>query len=195
MKTQALTRVVVVSMGAALAFAAGAAEADKSEISAPTAVVAEPEDGAQTAWEQKEVELLTLLKAVVAEQSQSQKGDASTDWNVVEANVKRQLFSEAKAETESKWPHSQFAWVQALQKDLDRRERKEKRQFEGESELGVVNVLEERLRKEVEALEAPEGAESDQVSNSEDDETRWKFRDKSGSRTTKPRYKGQEPVN
>jgi hypothetical protein len=182
-------------MGAALALTAGAAEADKSESSAPTAVVAEPEGGAKTAWEQKEAELLTMLKEVVAEQSQAEKGDASIDWNAVEANVKNQLFSEARAEAESKWPHSQFAWVQALQKDLVRQERQEKRQFQGASELGVVNVLEGRLRKEVESLEAPDGAESDQVSNSDDDETRWKFRDKSGSRTTKPRYKGQEPVN
>jgi len=196
MKLLSLVRIVMVAMWAGLSLLASAVESeDKRPDSVPDAPAEKSDGGAeQAAWEKKEAKLLKVLKEVVAGQAEARKDDTATDWNAVEANVKRYISSQVTANGEDNWPESQRLWVRAAHKDLQRDERHERGKFNYERELDTLNALEQRMDKEVEALKGPE-SDPEKASQAEEDETLWKFRDKSGSRTTKPRYKGQEPVN
>lgn len=88
-----------------------------------------------------------------------------------------------------------MSWVRDARNALKRDEKRGKTDVTGDAELAALNALESKLTELAHPEANAEGAKAGEEANGTADETLWKFRDKSGSRTTKPRYKGQEPVN
>jgi hypothetical protein len=197
MKSQAITRTVIFAMCAGLSLIASAVESEKAlPDAAPAAPVEKSDTGAQqAAWEATETELLKALKEAVAAQKEIQKADTTTDWNAVETNVKGLIFTHATAADEAIWPKHQWGWVRAAADEIKIEKRRQRRDFTADAELAIIVALEKRLSAEVQAQIVSESAEAQASPDAAGDETLWKFRDKSGSRTTKPRYKGQEPIN
>ena len=161
----------------------------------PVASEEKPDEAKQAAWEEKEVELLKAVKEVIAVQSKAREDDALTNWTSVENNVKSYLFQHATYEGEVKWPASQFGWVRSAADELRREKRRVRGKFLANRELDALTTLQENLTRELQVLNETDGGDAEVAPGTEGDETLWKFRDKGGSRTTKPRYKGQEPVN
>lgn len=201
MNSQGITRTIVFAICTALSFVASAVDSEKAlpEVKAtavPVAPEATADDGAsQAAWEQKETELLKVLKEVVVAQTEAQKGDAAIDWSAVETGVKGRIFRKASADGDGAWPNAQMSWVRAARNELRRDEKRGETDMTGDAELAALVALEAKLNDLAHPESNAEGAKAGEGGNAADDETLWKFRDKSGSRTTKPRYKGQEPVN
>ena len=201
MNSQGITRTMVFALCTGLSLVASAVESEKvlpevKATAAPAVPEAKPDDGAQqAAWEQKETELLKVLKEVVAAQTEAQKGDAAIDWSVVETGVKGLIFRKVSVAGDGAWPNAQMSWVRAARNALKRDEKRGETDATGDAELAVLVALQTKLNELAHPEANAEGAKAGEDANAADDETLWKFRDKSGSRTTKPRYKGQEPVN
>jgi hypothetical protein len=69
---------------------------------------------------------------------------------------------------------------------------------EGEDHTNELNVLESlvaALKEEPGEVKEEVASKPGETVEATDDDNVWRYRDKSGARTTKPRYKGQEPVN
>lgn len=146
-------------------------------------------------WEGQETELLKVLSAAITDSKNYHKSDTTTDWKALEVSVKGILFSYASAESEIVWPETQLKWVDAARKALNKEEKYNKNTFAKEQELEIVNSIYNKLKEDVGATNQASETKAQEDSEADRDENVWKFRDKSGARTTKARYKGQEPVN
>lgn len=190
---QAMT--LVASLG--LALAAGANDKDgplldPAAIPAPV-VQMPPVDPKQTAWEAKETELIKLLKETIRGIVKQTAPDRNANWDLVEANLKKLIFSKVKSEGEVTWPATQAAWVESAYDSLDRSEMHTGEKFKRQRELEVLEAFNARMSQL--AKEAKPDTADDKVAKPEEDDTPWRYLDKNGSRTTKPRHKGQEPLN
>jgi hypothetical protein len=206
MKSLAVVHAIALTTLSALGLTLGASAAE----SAPGSSVAAPlestgpkdtaskdstsEESRLAVWQARETKLLAALKEVITPQSESRKADTSVDWNVVEKRVQELVFAETIADEDNTWPEAQLNWVRKAEKSLRREEKHERKEFALKNELEILDLLQARILQDVKRPGGDEPATVDSPS-AQDDEALWKFRDKSGARTTKARYKGQEPVN
>lgn len=176
-----------------LSLGARAAES-APDASAKAATTEAASDNGLAAWQEKEAKLIGALKEVIAAEAERQKGDTTVDWNSVETKVQEILFRAGDTKDEGAWPVLQLGWIHKAQSGLRREEKHDKSQFALGRELETLGALDAHIQKVESAALATEQAAADAPA-AQDGEPLWKFRDKSGARTTKARYKGQEPVN
>jgi len=147
-----------------------------------------PQPDPRADWETREVELLKLVSESVTTLSETYK-DPGYDWDAIGKRVRDMIYAEVDPKAESKWPESQSAWLHASMKKLIREEKSKAGKFEQDMEKEVMLSV----MAKVDAAGKP--AEEEVAPDENSGEPVWKFRDKGGARTTKPRYKGQEPLN
>lgn len=151
------------------------------------------EDGAaeaRAAWEKRETDLLNLVTIVSRMYVKANnRDDEETDFEAVKANVKTMIYEHAGTKGDIVWPETQYTWARMAHEALANDEKHDRQGFAQQHELALLGKIQEALiakGQEKDEAQAEVAGEDDKV---------WKFRDKSGARTTKPRYKGQEPLN
>lgn len=184
-------------------WAGAAVHADLSALAGPLVLAQEataeaakeaPKDGAateaRTAWEKRETELLDLVTIVSRMYVKANnRDDEKTDFEAVKANVKTMIYEHADTKGDIVWPETQYTWVRMAHEALANDEKHDRQGFAQQHELALLGEIQEALiakGKEKDEAQAEASGEDDKV---------WKYRDKSGARTTKARYKGQEPLN
>lgn len=175
-----------------------AAPAGEVKADTPAGAAAKDTDtDPRTYWEGREVKLIELIGATVDKVSKENTGGANVDWAAVKASVVDAVFQRATSDNkEPVWPASQLSWAQSAKKSVERLGDKDRHAGEDHtSELKVLESLVATLREEPAAVKEEVAAKPGETVEATDDENLWRYRDKSGARTTKPRYKGQEPVN
>ncbi len=180
------------------AWADDAAPAVEVKADSPTGALAKDADTDPRAhWEQAEGKLVEMIGATVDKLSKENTGAANVDWAVVKKGVADAVFQRATSDNKPPvWPASQLTWVQGARKSVERQG--DKALHEGEdhsSELKVLESLVASLKEESAAAKEDVASKPGDAVEATDDDNLWRYRDKSGARTTKPRYKGQEPVN
>lgn len=146
-------------------------------------------DNVLSKWREEQVQLVRVISERVAAYAAAQPSDIATDWDAVEKSVSELIFKYAARGAEGAWPVMQLSWAEVTLRELSRAEKRSRDGFEFELELRIIREVATALRNEAKTsvvAEAPDAKE---------DETLWRFLDKSGSRTTRARHKGQEPVN
>ncbi|MBL7645299.1 MAG: hypothetical protein JNK74_03810 [Candidatus Hydrogenedentes bacterium] len=148
-------------------------------------------------WEAREVKLIELIGLTVDKVSKEDSGGASVDWATVKKNVIDIVYQRGSIDQrDPEWPKIQLGWVQLARKSVERQIATARHAGEDHSsELKVLESLVTTLREEPAAVKEEVAAKPGETVEATDDENLWRYRDKSGARTTKPRYKGQEPVN
>lgn len=144
---------------------------------------------ARAAWEKRETELIDVVASASAAYAEANKADDKADFKAVEANVKAMIHEHACTKGDIVWPETQYTWVRMAHEALANDEKHDRKGFAQPHELALLGKIQEALiakRKEKDDAQAEATGEDDKV---------WKYRDKSGARTTKARYKGQEPLN
>lgn len=148
-------------------------------------------------WEEREVKLIEMIGATVDNVSKENTGGATVDWAVVKKSVVDAVFQRATSDSKPPvWPGSQLSWAQGARKGVERLG--DKALHEGEDHTNELNVLESlvaALKEEPGEVKEEVASKTGETVEATDDDNVWRYRDKSGARTTKPRYKGQEPVN
>ncbi len=148
-------------------------------------------------WEEREAKLIEMIGLVVDNVSKENTGAANVDWAVVKKSVADEVFQRAVSDHKPRvWPASQLSWVQGARKGVERQG--DKALHEGEdhaNELKVLESLVAALKEEPAEVKEEVASKPGETVEATDDDNLWRYRDKSGARTTKPRYKGQEPVN
>ena len=151
----------------------------------------------RTLWEEREARLIEKIGVVVDTVAKENTGDANVDWAAVKTGVIDAVFQRGSADKRTpEWPASQLGWAQSARKNVERLG--DKASHEGEdhaSELKVLESLVAALKEEPVEVKEEVASKQGQTVEATDDDNLWRYRDKSGARTTKPRYKGQEPVN
>lgn len=197
MKSMRVVQATILLASFGLALAAGAVEKDgkPAEPTVIPATVAEipPVDAKQAAWQTKEIELIKVLKETVKEIVKSSPPDRNANWDLVESNVKKRIYAESKHESEGAWPAVQAGWVTAAYNALANVKSQAKEKFKRQQEFQVLESLNTKMAQL--AKDFKPQSEPEKVVKQEDEENPWRYRDKNGSRTTKARYKGQEPLN
>lgn len=152
-----------------------------------------PKDGAaaeaRTAWEKRETDLLELVAGASAAYAEANKADDKADFKAVEANVKSMIYEHAGTKGDIVWPETQYTWARMAHEALANDEKHDRQGFAQQHELALLGEIKEAL-----IAKGKEKDEAQAEATGEDDKV-WKYRDKSGARTTKARYKGQEPLN
>lgn len=197
MKSISVVQAMILVASSGVALAAGAIEKD-DKLAEPAAIpttVAEipPVDAKQAAWQAKEIELIKVLKETIKEIVKSSTPDRNANWDLVEANVKKRIYGESKKQSEGAWPVVQSGWVAAAYNALANVKSQAKEKFKRQQEFQVLESLNTKMAQL--AKDFKPQAEPEKVVKQEDNENPWRYRDKNGSRTTKARYKGQEPLN
>lgn len=152
---------------------------------------------ARSHWNERESRLIALIGETADKVAGEYTGEVKVDWDAVKKSVTDVVFQRSTSDDKPRqWPASQLSWTQSARKSVERLGDKDRHADEDHSgELKVLEALAAALQaapaepKEEVAAKPAEGAEAS------GDDSVWRYRDKSGARTTKPRYKGQEPVN
>jgi len=179
-------------------WAADAAPAVEVKADSPAAALAKDADtDPRTNWEQTEVKLIEMIGATVDNVSKENTDAAKVDWAVVKKSVADAIFRRATSDNKPPvWPASQLSWVQGARKGVERLAERAMHEDEDHSkELIVLESLVAALKEESAAAKEEVASKPGEAVEVTDDDNLWRYRDKSGARTTKPRYKGQEPVN
>jgi hypothetical protein len=174
--------------------------APAGEVKVDSATGAAAKDGdtdARVSWEARETKLVELIGAAVDQVAKEHTGGENVDWAAVKSRVTDVVFQRGNADKKApEWPTSQLGWVQSARKSVERLGDKDRHAGEDHSsELKVLEQLATTLRDEPAAVKEEVAAKPGETVEATDDDNLWRYRDKSGARTTKPRYKGQEPVN
>lgn len=175
-----------------------AAPAGEVKVDSATGAAAKDSDSdPRASWEAREAKLVELIGATVDKVAKESTDGAKVDWAAVKNSVTDAVFQRGSADNKApEWPASQLGWVQSARKSVERLGDKDRHAAEDHgSELKVLESLVATLREEPAAAKEEVAAKPGESAEATDDENLWRYRDKSGARTTKPRYKGQEPVN
>lgn len=182
-----------------LSLAAGAFAESKEARDEETSTEQQEEKGpTQEKWVESEPDLMKLLKTVSDSALKTNPPRAAEE--VVQkaiGELKHQFYLIAMANpSEAAWPLRQYRWSDLLEKKVARRE---KRVGEGDImtlELELLQAVTADLRKT--AVEkgvlkvSPDGEVAEVDANGD---PVWRYRGPQGVRGTRPRYKGQEPIN
>lgn len=151
----------------------------------------------RASWEEREARLIEMVGATVDNIAQENTGDANVDWAAVKKSVVDAVFRRATSDNKAPaWPGSQLSWAQGARKGVERLG--DKALHEGENHTNELKVLESlvaKLKEEPDEAKEEIASKPGKTVEAADGDNLWRYRDKSGARTTKPRYKGQEPVN